>query len=156
MNNNTALEWIPAQHVFLKKITIHAPVAAVWHHLTTPALMQRWMLDNSMEADIITDWTVGGPFTMQGKLHGITFKNTGKVLLFEPEKTLLYTHLSSLSTLPDLPASYSHLRFDLTPSGQGTLLALTISNAPTETIFKHLAFYWNTTMDIIHKIIVPG
>lgn len=75
------------------------------------------------------------------------------VLVFEPNKTLKYTHLSSLSRLADLDENYSILEFILMPEGNQTRLSLTISNFPTETIFKHLDFYWNTTRVMIKDVL---
>jgi hypothetical protein len=34
-----------------------------------------------------------------------------------------------------------------------TRLTVTVSNFPTETIYKHLAFYWNVTPVILKRMI---
>ncbi|WP_373549784.1 SRPBCC domain-containing protein [Haliscomenobacter sp.] len=44
-----------------KTITIKAPAALVWHHLTTPDLMKQWMLDQDME--ILSDWKAESPLS---------------------------------------------------------------------------------------------
>ena len=136
---------------FNKTIPINAPTSTVWEALTNPVLMKKWMSED--EVDILTDWTLGSPVLIRGKLHGIKFENKGKVLQFEPERILRYSHLSSLSRLPDKDESYSVFEFRLTPIDQETSLTLTLSNFPTESIYKHLAFYWNVTLEIIKKMI---
>jgi len=73
------------------------------------------------------------------------------VLQCIPEQQLSYTHLSSLSRLPDEPDNYTRIDFYLMPNGAQTKLELTISNFPTESIQKHLEFYWRTTMVKIKK-----
>jgi uncharacterized protein YndB with AHSA1/START domain len=134
-----------------KTITIHAPTSKIWEALTNPDLMKKWM--SELEIEILTDWKVGNLVVIRGKLHGIKFENKGRVLQFEPEKILQYSHLSSLSRLPDKPENYSVFDFRLTPKEDLTLLTLTVSNFPTESIFKHLAFYWNVTLEIFKRMI---
>jgi uncharacterized protein YndB with AHSA1/START domain len=134
-----------------KMIHINASPSKVWEALTHPELMKKWMSET--EINILTDWQVGTPMVIRGRLHGINFENRGTVLHFEPEKTLQYSHLSSLSRLPDEPESYSVLEFRLAPMENQTTLTLTVRNFPTETIYKHLAFYWNVTLEILKKMI---
>jgi uncharacterized protein YndB with AHSA1/START domain len=134
-----------------KTITIGAPASQVWNALTNPELMKQWMAETDI--DILTDWKVGHPFVIRGNLHGINFENTGTVLQFEPEKVLQYSHLSSLSRLPDRPESFSVIEFRLAPIENQTTLTLTVSNFPTEIIYKHLAFYWNVTLEVLKRLI---
>jgi uncharacterized protein YndB with AHSA1/START domain len=134
-----------------KTVTINAPTSKIWEALTNPDLMKKWM--SELEIEILTDWKVGNLVVIRGKLHGIKFENKGKVLQFEPEKILQYSHLSSLSRLPDKPENYSVFDFRLTPKEDLTFLTLTVSNFPTESIYKHLAFYWNVTLEIFKRMI---
>jgi len=134
-----------------KTIRINAPTSKVWEALTNPEAMKKWMSET--EINIITDWTVGNPIVMHGNLHRINFENKGTVLQFEREKILKYSHLSSLSRLPDEPRNYSIIEFSLTPIENGTDLTVTLSNFPTEAIDKHLVFYWNVTLEILKRMI---
>ncbi len=137
-----------------KTININAPTSRVWDTLTNPELMKKWMSET--EINIITDWKVGNPIVIRGNLHGIHFENKGTVLQFELEKILQYNHLSSLSRLPDKPENYSVVEYRLAPIENQTTLTLTLSNFPTETIYKHLAFYWNVTLEILKRMIEQG
>jgi uncharacterized protein YndB with AHSA1/START domain len=151
MANQTDINGSPSSgQIFNKTIQINAPLPTVWATLTTPEIMKQWMSET--EIDIITDWNVGSPILIRGRLHGINFENTGTVLQFEREKILQYSHLSSLSRLPDKPESYSVLDFRLAPISHQTTLTLTLSNFPTETIYKHLAYYWNVTLEILKRM----
>jgi uncharacterized protein YndB with AHSA1/START domain len=134
-----------------KTITIDAPTATVWQALTEPAFMQQWMAETALE--IITDWTVGSPFTIRGALHGIPFENRGTVLQFVPEQHLQYTHLSSISHLPDQPESYSVIGLQLMPIVGQTALTVTVTNFPTEAIHKHLVFYWTVVLEILKRML---
>jgi len=127
-----------------KAITINAKPAKIWEGLTNTELMSSWMLDS--EITIVTDWRVGGPISIRGDLHNTSFENKGFVLAFEPQRLLAYSHLSSLSSLPDIEENYSIIKFNLAPSTDQTIVTLTLSNFPTEIIYKHLDFYWNFTL----------
>lgn len=105
------------------------------------------------EINVITNWEIGSPMVIRGNLHGLNFENKGTVLRFEPEKILEYSHLSSVSRLPDALESYSILTFCLISVKDQTTLMLTVSNFPTETIYKHLAFYWNVTLEVLKRMI---
>jgi uncharacterized protein YndB with AHSA1/START domain len=135
--------------IFNKTVEINAQISKVWDTLTAPELMKKWISET--EIDIITDWNVGSPILMRGGLHRVKFENTGTVLQFEPEKILRYSHLSSLSRLPDKPENYSIIEFRLEPIGSQSSLTVTVSNFPTESIYKHLVFYWNVTLEIIKR-----
>jgi len=85
------------------------------------------------------------------RLPSLKVENKGIVLKYEKEKRLIYTHLSSLSRLPDKQENYSTLEFILTPTANHTLLTLNIENFATELIRKHLEFYWKTTLNVIKE-----
>jgi uncharacterized protein YndB with AHSA1/START domain len=134
--------------VFSKAVQINASTLQVWRMLTVPDQMKTWMM-RDVELSILTDWQVGNPIVTRGHMNGKEFENTGTVLEFVPEKVLRYSHLSSISRLPDRPESYSILEFKLQPIGMQTRLEITVSNFPTESIYKHLAFYWNVTLEVL-------
>lgn len=151
MANQTDIPSTARDIIFTKTVHINAPVSKVWEALTDLELMQKWMSET--EIHIITDWKVGNPMLIRGNLHGIKFQNKGTVLQFEPERALQYSHLSSISRLPDKPESYSVFAFRLEPVDEQTRLTVTVSNFPTETIYKHLAFYWNVTVEILKRMV---
>ncbi len=137
--------------VFKKSIIIHSHIQAVWDALIVPEAMQQWMSEFPIE--VKTNWEVGQPITITGALYKKPFQNNGTVLAFDKERKLSYTHLSSISRLPDEATSYSVLEFVLEPDGDNTKLSLTISNFPDETIYHHLAFYWNVTLEMLKKFV---
>ena len=108
------------------------------------------MGDAEMKLEIATNWKIKTPIIIRGFDH-LPFENKGIVLEYNKEKKLTYTHLRSLSRLPDKTGSYSILEFELKALDQQTELNLTITNFPTETIQKHLEFYWRTTIVKIKK-----
>lgn len=133
-----------------KSILINASLDRVWDLLTVPELLKQWMFPAELE--ILTDWQVGSPFIIRGVLHEIPFENKGTVIKFEPRRVLQYSHLSSVSRLADEPANYTTIEFRLTPvSRNETDLALTLQNFPTQVIYKHLDFYWNSALAVIKQ-----
>lgn len=105
-----------------------------------------------MRLEVSTSWTIGDPIVLRGFLHG-DFVNTGTVLEFDPPRHLRYTHRSSISDLPDAPASYTEFAFRLEPVAERTRLSLAITGFPTETIFKHLDLYWRGTLGVLKRFV---
>ncbi len=134
---------------FSKTLIIHAAPAVVWAAIIQPVEMKEWMTEKDI--DIISDFTVGNPFTIKGETYGMTFENYGTVLAFEPNKHFSYSHLSSISKLPDEPASYTILNFVLEEDGAATRLTFIASDFPTESIYRHMAFYWNVALEMLKK-----
>jgi len=130
---------------FSTTVTINASPAEVWSALTVPERMTKWMGDPEMGLEVHTRWEIGTPILIRG-FHHTKFENKGIVLKYEEKRRLGYTHLSSISRLPDKDESYSMLEFLLAPIEHRTLLSLTIENFPTESIRKHLEFYWKATV----------
>ena len=135
-------------------LVIDAPPVAVWAALTMPERMNRWMFDSELE--IITNWAVGNPIVIRGDMHGMPFENTGTVLRFQPTEALGYSHLSSLSELPDVPGNHAIHDFTLKEDGTGTVLELRLSNFPTEYIRKHLVFYWRGALAVMQRMLESG
>ncbi len=71
MNTNTLSA---DRQIMSKVININASTAQVWHILTTPELMKKWMMPN-LEIDIVTDWKVGDPMVIRGTMNGKNFEN---------------------------------------------------------------------------------
>ncbi|MBS1687619.1 MAG: SRPBCC domain-containing protein [Bacteroidetes bacterium] len=133
----------------IKTVVINATPAKVWAALTKPELMRQWMSETPL--DIITDWKVGNTITIRGDWYKAGFENKGIVLEIELERLVKYSHLSSLSRLKDKPGNYTVLEFRLTPKDAQTSLTLTLSNFPTEAIYKHFAFYWSVGLELLRK-----
>ncbi|MFC6102457.1 SRPBCC family protein [Olivibacter domesticus] len=139
------------QRMVNKTVIINASSSKVWEFLTDIKLMKKWMFET--EIDIITDWKVGSPITIRVDWYKTQLENKGIILAFKPNKHLKYSHLSSLSRLPNTIENYSIIDFSLTEEENQTALTITLSNFPTETIYKHLAFYWNITLELLKKLI---
>jgi uncharacterized protein YndB with AHSA1/START domain len=149
MNNHQSA----TPQIICKSISLNAPLHAVWEALTQPELMKSWMYDSEIE--IVTTWEVGSPIIINAKevSYKIAVTNTGVVLQFLKERVLEYSHLSSLSRLPDQAENYTLIRFTLQPEGDHTLLELDLSNFPTESHYKHIDFYWTITLQVLKRFV---
>jgi uncharacterized protein YndB with AHSA1/START domain len=135
-----------------KSILIHASPQVVWKYLTTPDLMSQWMGEPELNIKVITDWKVGGPILIKG-FHHVKFENKGFVMHFDPYRLIRYSHLSSISGLPGSIDDHSLITFLMEPKREQTLLKLHIEHFVTDTIYRHLAFYWEGTLEILKKMI---
>ena len=137
---------------FSTAVTIDSEPPQIWAVLTQHKLMAQWMADPEMKIEVHTNWDIDAAILVQA-FHHLKFENKGVVLSFDKEKRLSYSHLSSLSRLPDKRENYSIFEFVLTPVGKQTLLTIFVTNFPTETIRKHLEFYWRGTIVKIKKVV---
>ena len=130
-------------------ITINAPTSRVWEALTKPDLIKQYLFGT----EVTTDWRVGSPITYQGTWEGKAYKDKGKVLQVEPGKLLVSTFWSSLSGLPDVPASYQTVRYELATEGGGTRLTVTQDNNATQEDASHSEQNWKFVLDGIRKLL---
>ena len=103
---------------------IKASPAQVWKALTAPEIIKTYM----MGAMVKTDWEIGHPITWSGTYQGNAYEDKGVVKAFEPNRHLSMTHWSPLSPLPDRPANYHTVSYDLKPHGGTTTVTLTQEN----------------------------
>jgi len=140
------------QKILKKEITINAGDGHVWNALTNPDVMVQWMGEPEMKMQVITTWDVGSSLVIKG-FHHTPFANKGIVIKFVPTSILEYSYLSSLSRLPNRPENYTLLEFLLTPVENQTLVQLNIRGFPTETIYRHVDFYWTSTLILLKQTI---
>lgn len=135
---------------FSATVTINSYPDKVWTTLTDLNLMTQWLGEPEMNIEVRTDWKINSPISIHG-FHHVNFENKGIILQYDKENILSYTHLSSVSRLEDKQENYTTLEFVLTPVDKQTKLTINIENFPTETIQKHLEFYWHTTILTIKR-----
>ena len=103
------------------QIHIHAPTAAVWEALTSPALVKQYFFGT----DLVTDWQVGSPILFRGDWDGTPYEDKGVVLEFIPQQRIGYNYLSSFSGLADAPENYARINYVL--EEQDGICTVTIS-----------------------------
>ncbi len=108
--------------------TINAPASKVWDALTEPELIKQYMFGT----DVISDWKVGSPITYRGEWQGKTFEDKGKVLEVKREESLISTHWSPLSGVPDSPENYHTVAYHLSEKDGKTEVTITQDNNANE------------------------
>ena len=109
-------------------VTIDAPIDEVWNALTTPELIERWFFG----VDTETDWQVGSPLVHRGEWQGKPYEDKGTILAFEPPATLVHTHWSPASGVPDRPEHYQEVTWSLAERDGGTVLTVAETNLPSQ------------------------
>jgi uncharacterized protein YndB with AHSA1/START domain len=130
-------------------ISINAPAARVWQALTEPELIKEYMFGTH----VTTDWKVGSPITYKGEWKGKPYEDKGKVLQIVPQKLLVSTFWSALAGLPDVPANYKTIRYELSGSGNQTTLSITQDNNDSQDEADHSTQNWEMVLQGIKKLL---
>lgn len=135
--------------ILKKTIRINAPASEVWKILTTPNLIKEWLFGTK----VISDWKAGSSILFTGNWQGTDYADKGTILKFDIEKVFQYSYWSGFSGLPDSPENYSVITFELTPIDNATMLTLTHSHFPNETLYEHTDKNWDMTLGLMKKIV---
>ena len=131
------------------KITINAPASKVWEALTRPELIKQYMFGS----DVISDWKVGSPIIYRGEWQGKPFEDKGKILQMEPGRSLVSTHWSPLSGVPDSPENYHTVSYHLSEKDGKTEVTLTQDNNANEEEKAHSEQNWKQALDGLKKLV---
>ena len=118
--------------------TINAPRGIVWHALTDPDAIERYMFG----AKVTTSWAEDTPIYWTGEWQGQKYEDKGIVLDFDPPNCLEFTHYSPRSGLPDVPGSYHTVTIKLEEDGNKTYVSLEQDNNPDEKAKAHSQKNW--------------
>lgn len=135
---------------FSAEVVLEKPAPVVWRQLVGLPDMREWLGGDDYSVEVDTTWALGSAIVIRG-IHHLPFESRGIVLAFRPCEELSFTHLGSLSRLPDLPSSYTTLSFVLEAAQSRTFLRFEASGFPTMAIYKHLHFYWMGTLDAFKR-----
>lgn len=129
--------------------TINAPASRVWEALTKPELIKQYLFDT----EVISDWKVGSPITYKGEWQGKPFEDKGKILQFEPGHSLVSTHWSPLSGVPDSPENYHTVSYRLSEKDGKTEVTITQDNNASEEEKMHSEQNWRQVLEGMKKML---
>jgi uncharacterized protein YndB with AHSA1/START domain len=109
-------------------VTIDAPADRVWAAITTPAQIKEWFFGVDTEAE----WRPGGTLIHRGTYQGQLYEDKGEILEIDPPTTLVHTHWSPASGLPDQPEHYQRVTWSLREQGAITELMVSERDLPSE------------------------
>ena len=75
------------------EIEINSTVEKVWDALTNPEKIKEYFFGTY----VVTDWKVDSQVLWQGEWNGKSYEDKGKVLKFEENKVIAYSHFSPLT-----------------------------------------------------------
>lgn len=131
------------------EVTVNAPINKVWKALIDPKLIKQYLFGT----EVATDWKVGSPILWKGVWQGKIYEDKGKILKIVPEKLLETTYWSSMSGLPDTPANYKKVTYELKEDKSITTLTLTQDNNSTEEDKNHSEQNWTMALEGMKKLL---
>jgi uncharacterized protein YndB with AHSA1/START domain len=135
-------------HVARARTEVAASPDRVWQALTDPDQIADYMMGSRVE----TDWQVGSPITWSGEFDGKPYQDKGEVLEVKPGKLLEVTHYSPLMGEEDRPESYHRVRYELSESPDGTVVALTQDGCDSEEQAQQFSQNWQGMLDGLKKV----
>ncbi len=135
--------------VAMATTTIHAPASKVWQALISPEIIKQYLFNT----DVISDWKVGSPILYRGEWQGKPFEDRGKILQIEPEKSLVSTHWSPLSGVPDTPENYHTVSYTLVGNGDSTEVTIAQDNNASEEEKEHSEQNWRSVLEGMKKLL---
>jgi hypothetical protein len=96
---------------------------------------------------------VGSPITYRGEWEGKPFEDKGKVLEIEREKSLITTHWSPLSGMPDSPENYHTVAYQLSEKNGKTKITVTQDKNASEEEREHSEKNWSMMLDGLKKLL---
>lgn len=139
-------------HVAEATVQVHSPPEDVWDALTRPERIEKYMFGTQVE----TTWDVGSAITWKGEWKGTRYEDKGKILTYEPDRQLSYSHYSPLSGEPDTPESYHTVTVRLTPTEGATRVTLTQDNNASEQAKEHSQENWSTMLQALKEHVETG
>ena len=140
---------IIANHIANVETTISASTDKVWSALTDPGMIKKYMFGTT----VISDWKEGSKIIWKGEWEGKHYEDKGKILLFEPKKSLQYSHFSPLSGLHENPENYHIVTIDLEEKDKQTTVTLTQDNNPDEKTKDHSEKNWKMMLASLKKLL---
>jgi uncharacterized protein YndB with AHSA1/START domain len=139
------------QNKLLTKTTIiiNASPKQVWHALTTPALIKKYLMDT----DVSTTWQEGSPINYTGEYAGKKYHDKGIIKKINPPHLLQSTYLSSMSGKEDKPKNYNLVTYTLKKANHKTILTLTQDNNATEEEKEHSTQNWKAVLKKLKAVV---
>ena len=139
-------------HVATARTEVAATPDRVWQAMTDPDQIAEYMMGSRVD----TDWQVGSPITWSGEFDGKPYQDKGEVLEVQPGKVLEVTHYSPLMGEEDRPESYHRVRYELSGTGDGTVVALTQDGCDSEEQAQQFSQNWQGMLDGLKKVAESG
>jgi uncharacterized protein YndB with AHSA1/START domain len=119
----------------------------VWAALTTPETIREYFFGSDVE----TNWAPGSPIRWRGEFQGRRYEDHGEIRNIDPERSMTFTHFSSMSGKPDSPENYATVTYDLKEKGGRTDVKVTQKNCMGE--LEQTRKNWAMVLDGLKKTV---
>ncbi|WP_348789756.1 SRPBCC family protein [Leifsonia sp. NPDC080035] len=130
-------------------IHVDATPDAVWHAITDPATIARFLFGTR----VVTDWTEGSPIVYRGEWEGEPYEDKGTILEFVPNERFVSSYYSPLSGKPDVPESYQTVSYLLAADGDGTLVTITQDGCADDAEAQRMGDNWAMTLGSLKSVV---
>jgi uncharacterized protein YndB with AHSA1/START domain len=130
-------------------VTIDAPQQKVWDALTKPEQIKEWFFG----VDTQSEWTEGSPIVHTGEWQGKPYEDKGVIETIDPPRTLVHTHWSPMSGVPDEPKNYQTVTWELAKNNGGTELTVREVNLPSEETKSVSESSWQMVLENLKKLL---
>jgi hypothetical protein len=103
--------------------------------------------------DVISDWKVGSEIIYRGEWQGKPFEDKGKILEMKRERSLVSTHWSPLSGVPNTPENYHTVAYRLKENDGKTEVTVTQDNNASEEEKEHSEQNWRQMLEGMKKLL---
>ena len=129
--------------------SIYASVEKVWDALVNPEIIKQYMFGS----EAISEWKENSPIIWKGIWQGKTYEDHGFILKLDYGKTLVFSHFSPMTGLPDLLENYHNVTFKLLGNGDFTHITLLQDNNSNEEERKHSQSMWESMLSELKKVL---
>jgi uncharacterized protein YndB with AHSA1/START domain len=136
-------------HVAVAETEIDASPDRVWHALTDPTAIEKYLFGSKVE----TDWKPGSRIVWRGEYEGRPYEDHGRILEVDPGHRLELTHFSPLGGAEDAPENYHTIVYELEQDGGKTRVRLSQDNNPTEEQAAHARDTWETMLSGLKEVV---
>jgi uncharacterized protein YndB with AHSA1/START domain len=130
-------------------VSIHAPLAKVWHALTDPEQIKKYLFGT----ETVTDWKAGSPITFSGEWEGKAYQDKGTILEIEKEKILKYSYWSSFSGTEDKPENYANVTYRVNEKNGITTFTIEQDGIKTVEAREHSEHNWKAVMNLLKELL---
>lgn len=134
-------------HIARASIKIHALPEEVWDALINPEVIREYLFGTT----VTTDWKEGSRIRWTGEWQGRSYEDRGKVLKFQPQRLLQYSHFSPLTGKDDKPENYHTVTITLHPREGAVELSLKQDNNTTAEERDHSERNWQLMLETLKK-----
>ncbi len=130
-------------------ITIAAAPEDVWHAITTPAQIKKYLMGTTVKSD----FKAGSAITYEGEFNGKKYHDKGEIKKVIPNKEFQSTYWSSAGGKEDSPENYNLVTYKLDDKDGKTKVTLTQDNIRTDKEKEHVTENWKGVLKKLKEVV---